>query len=173
MSTSGTNLQQVQHVPSSKPVTTEFAVSSANEAILAKRAAVPTPPIVDGASHAVHSFSAPPPLLKQRSSVKRSYTSLIAMTPPSESLLPPSSETLSPVLTPSPVVDQVINDTKAVADLCSVLKADHGVLMSNPDAPSLARSTLYSDKKVTAQDVISAIDNFWTAQLPSMELLDQ
>jgi hypothetical protein len=173
MSTSGTNLQQVQHVPSSKPVTTEFAISSANEAILAKRAAVPTPPLADGASHAVQTFSAPPPLLRQRSSVKRSYTSLIAMTPRSESLLPPSSQTSSPVLTPSPVMDEEINETKAVSDLCTVLNADDGVLISSPDAPSLARSTLYANKKVTAQDVISAIDNFWTAQLPSMELLDQ
>ncbi len=175
MSTTGTNLQQVPPVSGNKPAAREFVTSnSTNEAIQAKRAAVQPPPMITQASHAVPVFSAPPPLLKPRSNVKRSYTSLIAMSVPfSESLLPPASTTANNV-TPSPVVDSVIDDTKAVSDLCSVLNADEGVLITNADAPSLARSTMYTNRSVTAKDIIGAIDSFWgVSQLPSIELFDE
>jgi hypothetical protein len=181
MSTTGTNLQQVPPVSGDKPAAREFVTSnSTNEAIQAKRAAVQPPPMIAQASHAVPVFSAPPPLLKPRSNVKRSYTSLIAMSVPfSESLLPPASNApannvTTNNVTPSPVVDSVIDDTKAVSDLCSVLNADEGVLMTNADAPSLARSTMYSNRSVTAKDIIGAIDSFWgVSQLPSIELFDE
>jgi hypothetical protein len=46
--------------------------------------------------------------------------------------------------------------------------------MTNPDAPSLARSTMYAERSVTARDVIGAIDSFWALeQLPCMELFSE
>lgn len=151
-------------------------------------------PLDPCAATMAQTFVEPPPLLKTRSSVKRSYTSLIAMSP-SESLLPPtippqvsatapavpSNQTsltgnleavLASQMTPSPVLDEVINDNKAVADLCTVLNADEGVLISNPDAPSIARSTMYTERRITARDIIGAIDQLWAVdQLPMVELI--
>ncbi|MBI2809601.1 MAG: hypothetical protein HYX67_02045 [Candidatus Melainabacteria bacterium] len=193
MNTTGSNLQQVQSAAGQKPVVKEPAApATTHEAILAKRASQPH--LLDPCSpQMVQTFAAPPPLLQKRSNVKRSYTSLIAMSP-LESLLPPTSSQVSSTsgnapqpfnaqtieaalasqMTPSPVVDEVITDTKAVADLCSVLNADEGVMMTNPDAPSLARSTLYTERCVTAKDIIGAIDNYWgLEQLPNMELFSK
>ncbi len=193
MNTTGSNLQQVQHAAGQKPVVKETAApATTHEAILAKRVAQPHP-LDPCAPQMVQTFAAPPPLLQKRSNVKRSYTSLIAMSP-LESLLPPTSSpvpsrsnnappafnsqtieaALASQMTPSPVVDEVITDTKAVADLCSVLNADEGVIMTNPDAPSLARSTLYTERSVTAKDIIGAIDNYWgLEQLPDIELFSK
>ena len=193
MNTTGSNLQQVQHATGQNLVVKEPAApATTHEAILAKHVVQP-PPLDPSAPQMVQTFAAPPPLLQKRSNVKRSYTSLIAMSP-LESLLPPTSsqvpsraENVSPTfnaqtieaalasqMTPSPVVDEVITDTRAVADLCSVLNADEGVLMTNPDAPSLARSTMYSERSVTAKDIIGAIDKYWgLEQLPNMELFSK
>ena len=194
MNTTGSNLQQVQHAAGQKPVVRDSAApATTHEAFQAKRVVQPHP-IDPGAPNMVQTFAAPPPLLQKRSNVKRSYTSLIAMSP-LESLLPPppSSQVppqtsqpkpafnagtieaaLASQMTPSPVVDEIITDTKAVADLCSVLNADEGVLMTNPDSPSLARSTMYTERCVTAKDVIGAIDSFWALeQLPNMELFSK
>lgn len=163
MTTSGSNLQQVQH-----------AASDPNDALPSKR--VVQPPPLDQSSELVQVFAAPPPLLKQRSAVKRSYTSLIAMSP-QDSLLPPRSDAGKPEesvvqkVTPSPVVDVTVDDSKAVADLCQALNEDQAVLVSNPDAPSLTRSTMFTERSVTAKDIINAIDDFWALkQLPSMEI---
>lgn len=107
--------------------------------------------------------------------------------PPTSNQVAPKLENAQPVLnaqtietalasqmTPSPVVDEVITDTKAVADLCSVLNADEGVVMTNPDAPSLARSTMYTERCVSAKDIIGAIENYWgLEQLPNMELFSK
>ncbi len=107
--------------------------------------------------------------------------------PPTSSAVPAAVEDARPAfnaqtieavlasqMTPSPVVDEVITDTKAVADLCSVLNADEGVMMTNPDAPSLARSTMYTERCVTAKDIIGAIDHYWgLEQLPNMELFSK
>ncbi len=193
MNTTGSNLQQVQHAAGQKTVVTEpVAPATTHEAILAKRGVQPHP-LDPCAPQMVQTFAAPPPLLQKRSNVKRSYTSLIAMSPmesllpPTSSQVPPRTENAQPALTaqtietalasqmtPSPVVDEVITDTKAVADLCSVLNADEGVVITNPDAPSLARSTLYSERCVTAKDISGAIDNYWgLEQLPSMELFSK
>ncbi|MBS1953882.1 MAG: hypothetical protein JST89_06850 [Cyanobacteria bacterium SZAS-4] len=193
MNTTGSNLQHVQHASGQKPVVKEpVAPATTHEAILATRVVQPHP-LDPCAPQMVQTFAAPPPLLQKRSNVKRSYTSLIAMSP-LESLLPPTSSqvtaqlenpepsltaptieaALANQMTPSPVIDEVITETKAVADLCSVLNADEGVVMTNPDAPSLARSTMYSDRCVTAKDIIGAIDNYWgLEQLPNMELFSK
>lgn len=194
MNTTGSNLQQVQHAAGQKPVVKDHAVhATTHEAIQASRVAQPHA-VDPNAPIVVQTFAAPPPLLQKRSNVKRSYTSLIAMSP-LESLLPPPPSSQVPLessqpkpafdantieaalasqMTPSPVVDEVITDTKAVADLCSVLNADEGVLMTNPDAPSLTRSTMYTERCVTAKDVIGAIDNYWALeQLPNMELFSK
>lgn len=193
MNTTGLNLQHVQHTSGQKPVVKEpVAPATTHEAILAKRVVQPHP-LDPCAPQMVQTFAAPPPLLQKRSNVRRSYTSLIAMSP-MESLLPPTSNQVAPKLenaqpvlnaqtietalasqmTPSPVVDEVITDTKAVADLCSVLNADEGVVMTNPDAPSLARSTMYTERCVSAKDIIGAIENYWgLEQLPNMELFSK
>ncbi|CAN5701393.1 hypothetical protein BH10CYA1_BH10CYA1_05470 [soil metagenome] len=193
MNTTGSNLQQVQHAAGQNPVVKEpVAPATTHEAMLAKRVVQPLP-VDPCAPQMVQTFAAPPPLLQKRSNVKRSYTSLIAMSP-LESLLPPTSSQVPPradnapaafnaqtieaalasQMTPSPVIDEVITDRKAVADLCSVLNADEGVLMTNPDAPSLARSTMYAERSVSAKDIIGAIENFWgLEQLPNMELFSK
>jgi len=170
MSTSGSNLQQVPLVASNrKPAANEFVISNtANGAVQLKGDGIQPPPMQETAQP-VPTFIAPPPLVKPRSSVKRSYTSLIAMSPLDSLLPPPKTNNV----TPSPVVDEVIDDTKAVSDLCSVLNADEGVLVTNADAPSLARSTMYANRALTAKDIASAIDSFWgVSQLPSIELFE-
>ncbi|HEY9731328.1 MAG TPA: hypothetical protein V6C89_05415 [Drouetiella sp.] len=199
MNTTGQNLQQVHCAADQKSVVKDPAASSVHatthEAIQARRGES-LHPLDPCAPTMVQTFAEPPPLLKKRSAVRRSYTSLIAMSP-TESLLPPTSHeepaprdgaddqskaipaqsleaALASQMTPSKVLDEEITDKKAVADLCSVLNADEGVLMTNPDAPSIARSTLYSERRITAQDVIGAIDSLWAVDLlPSVELFSK
>jgi hypothetical protein len=199
MNTTGSSLQQVHCAADQKSVVKDSAASSAlattHEAIQAKRAES-LHPLDPCAPEMAQTFAEPPPLFKRRSNVRRSYTSLIAMSP-TESLLPPASNpdtaardasadesisrpsqsleaALASQMTPSKVLDEEITDKKAVADLCSVLNADEGVLITNPDAPSIARSTMFTERRITARDVISAIDSLWAVdQLPSVELFSK
>lgn len=92
MNTTGLNLQQVHPASGQKPAGKDPAApATTHEAIQSARAQSPHSLEHDAAAM-VQTFASPPPLSHRRASVRRSYTSLIAMAP-SESLLPPSCQT--------------------------------------------------------------------------------
>jgi hypothetical protein len=176
MSTSGNNLQQRSVVPpSEKPATPEtFVVNTAGGALpvpVKKSSAMQPPPLLENNTRPV--FIAPPPLMKPRSGVKRSYTSLKAMTNPFEGLLHQPQDPVTAKVT-SVTSEEVIDDGKAVSDLCQALNSGEGVTISDEKTPSIARSTLFHERSLTAKDIIGAIDEAWgMSALPKCEIIDK
>lgn len=129
------------------------------------------PPLLENQSAQV--FVAPPPLMKARSGVKRSYTSLKAMTNPSESLTQDTSLVCTPLVT-SVTSEEVIDDSKAVSDLCNALNSGEGITICDAQTPSITRSTMFSERSLTAKDIISAIDEAWgRSVLPTFEIVEK
>lgn len=176
MTSTGNNLQQSSvAAPATKPATPEsFVVNTARSALPVKKSsAMQPPPLLE--NPATQIFVAPPPLLKARSGVKRSYTSLKAMANPnpSESLTRDSSLICTPLLT-NVTSEEVIDDSKAVSDLCQALNSGEGITICDEKTPSITRSTMYSERSLTAKDIIKAIDEAWgRSVLPTCEIVDK
>lgn len=134
-----------------------------------------------------NSFAAPPPLSRQKSAATCSYTSLKALVSESESLLPPPIEDIQdaqnePVLTEDPSLMQPDSTCfaagsvqgRALSNLCDALSSGDGVVITSPETPSLTRSTMYTDRKLSADDIVNAIESIWEAtQLPSIIIDDE
>ena len=198
MNTTGLNLQQVHPASGQKPAGKDPAApATTHEAIQSARAQSPHS-LEPDAPAMVQTFASPPPLSHRRASVRRSYTSLIAMAP-SESLLPPSCQTDTRQLRNHSerafnlATNAATHAGATAATTAATTAAASGmnspVVETAPDsqmapmpvqeakvasAPPIARATAYPERCISAKDIIGAIDDFWGLdQLPSVELFSK
>ncbi|MFN8550910.1 MAG: hypothetical protein U0103_05425 [Candidatus Obscuribacterales bacterium] len=198
MNTTGLNLQQVHPASGQKPSGKDPAApATTHEAIQSARAQSPHSLEHDAAAM-VQTFASPPPLSHRRASVRRSYTSLIAMAP-SESLLPPSCQTdTRPLRNHSERAFNLATNAAATAAATTATTTattavasgmNSPVVETAPEsqmapmpvqeakvasAPPIARATAYPERCISAKDIIGAIDDLWGLdQLPSVELFSK
>ncbi|MBS2003064.1 MAG: hypothetical protein JST44_16240 [Cyanobacteria bacterium SZAS LIN-5] len=198
MNTTGLNLQQVHPASGQKPAGKDPAApATTHEAIQSARAQSPHS-LEHDAPAMVQTFASPPPLSHRRASVRRSYTSLIAMAP-SESLLPPSCQTdTRPLRNHSERAFNLATNAAATAAATTATTTattavasgmNSPVVETAPDsqmapmpvqeakvasAPPIARATAYPERCISAKDIIGAIDDLWGLdQLPSVELFSK
>ncbi|RTL45189.1 MAG: hypothetical protein EKK48_03800 [Candidatus Melainabacteria bacterium] len=198
MNTTGLNLQQVHPASGQKPAGKDPAApATTHEAIQSARAQSPHS-LEHDAPAMVQTFASPPPLSHRRASVRRSYTSLIAMAP-SESLLPPSCQTdTRPLRNHSERAFNLATNAAATAAATTATTTattavasgmNSPVVETAPEsqmapmpvqeakvasAPPIARATAYPERCISAKDIIGAIDDLWGLdQLPSVELFSK
>jgi len=190
MNTTGLNLQQVHPASGQKPAGKDPAApATTHEAIQSARAQSPHS-LEPDAPAMVQTFASPPPLSHRRASVRRSYTSLIAMAP-SESLLPPSCQTDTRQLRnhSERAFNLATNAAATAATTAAASGMNSPVVETASDsqmapmpvqeakvasAPPIARATAYPERCISAKDIIGAIDDFWGLdQLPSVELFSK